>query len=99
MLQDVKTKLSDVQKALQELLPKDAIWVGHSLGNDLKALEMFHPYVIDTSLIYNISGDRRRKAKLKLLSHMFLGQEIQCAADKGHDPKEDAEAAMWDRNT
>jgi len=94
MLQDVKTKLSDVQKALQELLPKDAIWVGHSLGNDLKALEMFHPYVIDTSLIYNISGDRRRKAKLKLLSHMFLGQEIQCAADKGHDPKEDAEAAM-----
>ena len=94
MLQDVKTKLSDVQKALQELLPKDAIWVGHSLGNDLKALEMFHPYVIDTSLIYNISGDRRRKAKLKLLSHMFLGQEIQCAGDKGHDPREDAEAAM-----
>ena len=94
MLQDVTTKLSDVQEALKKLLPKDSIWVGHSLGNDLRAMQMFHPYVIDTSVIYNISGDRRRKAKLKLLSHMFLGQEIQCAGDKGHDPREDADAAM-----
>ena len=94
MLQDVTTKLCDVQNALIELLPNDAIWVGHSLGNDLKALEMLHPYVIDTSVIYNISGDRRRKAKLKLLSHLFLGQDIQCHGAKGHDPREDAEAAM-----
>ena len=94
MLIDVTTKLSDVQKALKTLLPPNAIWIGQSLNNDLHKLQMFHPYVIDTSVIYNISGERGRKTKLKTLSHMFLGEDIQTEETKGHDPKEDAIAAM-----
>ena len=94
MLIDVTTKLSDVQNALKSLLPPNAIWIGQSLNNDLHKLQMFHPYVIDTSVIYNISGDRGRKTKLKTLSHMFLGEDIQTEETKGHDPKEDAIAAM-----
>jgi len=34
---------------------------------------MFHPYVIDTSVIYNLNGDRIMKPGLKRLSQMFLG--------------------------
>ena len=94
MLQDVTTKLKDVQAELRRLLPKDAIWIGQSLNSDLKALQMMHPYVIDTSVIFNITGCRGRKTKLSVLSQMFLGQEIQCQGAKGHDPKEDATAAM-----
>ena len=94
MLKDVTTKLSDVQNALRKLLPSDAIWIGQSLNNDLHKLQMLHPYVIDTSVIYNISGQRGRKTKLKTLSSMFLGEEIQREDAKGHDPKEDATAAM-----
>ena len=94
MLKDVTTRLSDVQDALKKLLPSDAIWVGQSLNNDLHKLQMLHPYVIDTSVIYNISGQRGRKTKLKTLSSMFLGEEIQREDAKGHDPKEDATAAM-----
>ena len=54
---------------------------------------MMHPYVIDTSVIYCLTGVRSRKSKLSVLSRTFLGQEIQ--QDKaGHDPLEDAIAAM-----
>lgn len=48
MMKNIKTSLHDVQQDLRRLLPSDAILVGQSLGNDLHALKMMHPYVIDT---------------------------------------------------
>ena len=94
-LEGVTKRLKDVQKDLQDLLPRDAILVGQSLNSDMHALQMMHPYVIDTSVIYNITGNRARKTKLAVLSNMFLGQDIQKGEEhKGHDPEEDARAAM-----
>ena len=58
MLKDVTTKLKDVQDHLREILPTDAILVGQSLNSDLHALQMMHPYVIDTSVIFNLTGNR-----------------------------------------
>lgn len=40
MLLPVKTKLSDIQTRLKEMLPHDAVLVGHSLNADLQALEV-----------------------------------------------------------
>ena len=40
MLKDVTTTLADVQKHLINLLPADAILLGHSLENDLQALKV-----------------------------------------------------------
>jgi len=94
MLQDVTTSLEDVQKALQELLPEDAIIIGQSLNFDLVSLRMFHPYVIDTSVCFNITGDRRRKTKLSVLTQLFLNRSIQTHGKEGHNPIEDAQAAM-----
>ena len=94
MLSDVDTRLSDVQRALRELLPPDAILVGQSLDSDLHALRMMHPYVIDTSVIFNLSGVRARKTKLAVLASRFLGQSIQQDGKHGHSPIEDAQAAM-----
>lgn len=93
MLDGVTTKLSDVQEQLRLLLPANAILVGHSLSNDLKVLKLMHPYVIDTSVIYNLTGERRRKTKLSVLSHLFLQQSIQTNKG-GHSPTEDAIATM-----
>ena len=93
-LEGVTKRLSDVQEDLQKLLPRDAILVGQSLNSDLHALKMMHPYVIDTSVIYNVTGNRSRKTKLSVLSNLFLGQDIQKEGGKGHDPEEDARAAM-----
>ena len=94
MLAGITTRLSDVQEQICALLPPNAILAGHSLENDLRALKLFHPYVIDTSLCFNMDRTRARKSKLKHLAKIFLEKEIQMEKQGGHDPEEDAKATM-----
>lgn len=93
IMDPVTTRLSDVQKKIQELLPANAILCGQSLGGDLRAIKMYHPYVIDTSCIYNLSGRTSMKTGLKRLTEMFVKETIQ-AGTGGHDSVEDAKATM-----
>ncbi|XP_062444797.1 RNA exonuclease 5 isoform X2 [Rhea pennata] len=92
ILLPVKTKLADIQTRLKKLLPRDAVLVGHSLNADLQALQMIHPSVIDTSLLF--ARNEGRRFKLKFLAKAVLGKEIQCEQKLGHDPAEDARAAL-----
>uniref|UniRef100_A0A8C3XQW8 RNA exonuclease 5 n=1 Tax=Chelydra serpentina TaxID=8475 RepID=A0A8C3XQW8_CHESE len=92
ILLPVKTKLPEIQDKLKKLLPRDAVLVGHSLNADLHALQMIHPSVIDTSLLF--ARHKGRRFKLKFLAKAVLGKEIQCENKVGHDPTEDAEAAL-----
>ncbi|KAM6121873.1 RNA exonuclease 5 isoform 2-T2 [Phoenicopterus ruber ruber] len=92
MLLPVKTRLPDIQTRLKKMLPRDAVLVGHSLNSDLQALEMIHPSVIDTSLLF--ARNEGRRFKLKFLAKAVLGKEIQCEQKLGHDPAEDARAAL-----
>ncbi|KAJ8713481.1 hypothetical protein PYW07_013851 [Mythimna separata] len=93
LLNDVSKRLEDVQNDLKALLPPDAILVGQSLNTDLHALKMMHPYIIDTSLLYNFTGERTRKPKLKTLAREFLKEDIQMGRD-GHCSTEDSLAAL-----
>ncbi|XP_074648142.1 RNA exonuclease 5-like [Tubulanus polymorphus] len=93
MLKYVTTRLGDVQRTIQKLLPPDAILVGQSICKDLEALKMYHPYIIDTSTIYNRTGQRTRKTGLARLTRIFFGTEIQ-AQSSGHNPIEDASSAL-----
>ena len=54
---------------------------------------MMHPYIIDTSVIYNTSGERRKKTKLARLAAEFLSESIQTGKD-GHDSIEDSWSAL-----
>ncbi|XP_057698914.1 RNA exonuclease 5-like [Corythoichthys intestinalis] len=92
MLRPIRTTLRDVQVTLRALLPRDAILVGHSINNDLVALKLIHPHVIDTSLLYR--RESGQKFKLKLLAEVALGRSIQTQEEKGHNPVEDALAAL-----
>lgn len=92
MLFPVKTKLKDVQEKLKRLLPPDAVLVGHSLNHDLESLQMIHPHVIDTSLLF--ARNLGRRFRLKLLAQVILKREIQRSDAVGHDPSEDAAAAL-----
>ena len=65
------SRLKDVQADLKRLLPPDAILVGQSLNCDLKALEMMHPYVIDTSIIFNITGNRYIFSRFLIIFFFF----------------------------
>ncbi|CAI2731493.1 unnamed protein product [Schistosoma spindalis] len=93
MLALIDTTLEDIQRELAETLPGDAILVGHSIGNDLEAMKVFHPYLIDTSVIYNLKGNRAAKTRLRFLSEHFLGRMIQTGKG-GHSSAEDAIATM-----
>uniref|UniRef100_A0A671SWC5 RRM domain-containing protein n=1 Tax=Sinocyclocheilus anshuiensis TaxID=1608454 RepID=A0A671SWC5_9TELE len=92
ILAPVSTRLADVQSRLLQLLPPDAVLVGHSLDGDLRALYLVHPHVIDTSLLYRQEFGRR--FKLKHLAQVVLKREIQSEVRIGHDPGEDALAAL-----
>lgn len=94
MMKGITNSLKDVHEFIKEKLPSDAILCGHSLDSDMRALKLFHPYVIDTSVIYNKSGDRAYKPSLKSLAYEFLGKEIQTSKSSGHDSMEDAVTAM-----
>ncbi|XP_024885009.1 RNA exonuclease 5 isoform X1 [Temnothorax curvispinosus] len=93
MLNDVTVTLHDVQQTLRSLLPPDAILVGQSLNSDLHTLKMMHPYIIDTSVIFNLTGDRYRKTKLQILAREFLEESIQ-DSKAGHCSTEDSKASM-----
>ncbi|CAI2353213.1 unnamed protein product [Caenorhabditis sp. 36 PRJEB53466] len=93
MMEGVTTTLEDVQKAVQSLLPPDAILVGHSLEHDLQAMKMTHPYCLDVGHALNYtSNNSGLRNSLKNLTELFLGEEIQSAF--GHCSYEDAWAAM-----
>lgn len=93
MMKDVTKTLKEVQQEVFNLLPPDAILVGQSLNCDLNAMRMMHPYVIDTSVIFNTTGDRNRKTKLQVLAKEFLGETIQVDV-KGHSSIEDSTASL-----
>ncbi|KAL1774235.1 RNA exonuclease NEF-sp isoform X1 [Sigmodon hispidus] len=92
ILNPVTTTLKDVQELLRQLLPPDAVLVGHSLDLDLRVLKMIHPYVIDTSLLY--VGKQGRRFKLRFLAKVILGKDIQCPDKLGHDTIEDARTTL-----
>ncbi|KAL7303456.1 hypothetical protein TKK_0004638 [Trichogramma kaykai] len=93
MMENVTITLKDVQESIKKILPADAILVGQSLDSDLQALKMMHPYVIDTSVIFNMTGDRYRKSKLEVLSQTFLNERIQDGKN-GHCFRQDSVASM-----
>ncbi|XP_076584738.1 RNA exonuclease 5 [Chaetodon auriga] len=92
MLRPITTTLRDVQVKLRTILPSDAVLVGHSVNNDLSALKLIHQHVIDTSLLYRREFGQR--FKLKVLAETVLKRQIQTEEKKGHNPTEDAVAAL-----
>jgi RNA exonuclease 1 len=92
MLKATKTR-QEVQEEIRSLLPADAILVGHSLNFDLHALKMIHPYCVDTSIIFNNTGEHTRKTKLKVFSALHLQETIQ-DSDMGHSSIEDSLASL-----
>lgn len=93
ILRDVKTTLADVIKHVNNILPTQAIFVGHSLENDLRALKLYHDKVIDTATIFSSGKGGSFKPGLRFLAMKFLKAKIQDSAN-GHDPSEDAMTCM-----
>ncbi|KAK8088823.1 hypothetical protein PG997_003784 [Apiospora hydei] len=94
MIDPVTTTLQDIQKKLLDILHPRTILVGHSLESDLKALQITHPFIVDTSLLYPHNRGPPLKNSLKFLCQRFLKREIQKGGAAGHDSIEDAKACL-----
>jgi len=96
MLEPVTTTLQDIQQRLLALLNPRSILVGHSLDSDLKAIQLTHPFIVDTSIIYPHPAGPGKKHALRWLSQKYLNREIQKGhgTAQGHDSVEDARTCL-----
>ena len=90
ILENVTTRLEQVQASLLRFIRKQDILVGHSLENDLIACRWIHQNVIDTAVLFRSNG--ARKHSLKHLSNVLLQKKIQDGSH--HCSEEDAAAAL-----
>ncbi|KAK3693903.1 hypothetical protein B0T22DRAFT_451144 [Podospora appendiculata] len=96
MLDPVTTTLRDIQSRLLDLLHPHAILLGHSLDSDLKAIQLSHPFIVDTSIIYPHPRGPPLKSSLKFLAQKYLSREVQKGGgtSAGHDSIEDAKTCL-----
>ncbi|KAK6505482.1 hypothetical protein TWF481_007380 [Arthrobotrys musiformis] len=94
LLENITTTLPDIQNKLKELINANTILIGQSLNSDLNALKFKHPWIIDTSVIYDHPRGKPMKPSLKWLTQKFLKKEIQNQPSTGHDSIEDSRACL-----
>lgn len=75
ILQTATKTLADVHADLQKIMDADTILLGHSLDNDLHAMQIIHEKVIDTSVLYLTR--KGSKLQLKSLAYSHLKYSIQ----------------------
>lgn len=93
---------SHARESFLRLLSNDTaitVIVGHSLENDLRALKVIHPYIIDTSQLFPHPKGPHMRSGLKYLAATHLQEFIQQGGDAindsiGHSSKEDAMASL-----
>lgn len=94
-LATVSTTLEEIQKRLLELFTPHTFIIGHSLNSDLAALKLTHPFIVDTSILYQHPRGPPMKSSLRWLAQKYLGREIQKGhGTHGHDSVEDARACL-----
>jgi DNA polymerase III epsilon subunit-like protein len=88
----------DARDLFFSLISPDTPLVGHGLENDLNALRVVHPLVVDTVLLFPHKRGLPIRNGLKWLTETMLGRKIQVTSNnedemQGHDSAEDARAA------
>ncbi|KAH7326603.1 exonuclease [Stachybotrys elegans] len=94
MLAPVTTTLRDIQHKLLDLLHPRTILLGHSLESDTKAIQITHPFIVDTSILYPHPRGPPLKSALKWLAQKYLSRDIQKGGAQGHNSIEDARTCL-----
>ncbi|KAK4035268.1 RNA exonuclease 1 [Parachaetomium inaequale] len=96
MLDPVTTTLKDIQARLLDILHPRTILLGHSLDSDLKAMQLAHPFIVDTSILFPHPRGPPLKSSLKFLALKYLNREVQKGDGTihGHDSIEDAKTCL-----
>lgn len=78
---------------LFSFISPDTMLIGHGLENDLNAMRIIHPKIVDTILLYPHRRGLPIRTSLKALMETHLNRRIQVDTGEGHDSAEDARAA------
>ncbi|ROV89842.1 hypothetical protein VMCG_09498 [Cytospora schulzeri] len=78
---------------LFSMISPDTVLIGHGLENDLNAMRIVHPKLVDTILLYPHRRGLPIRNSLKVLMEVNLNRRIQMDTGEGHDSAEDARAA------
>jgi hypothetical protein len=73
------------------------VLVGHSLENDLKALKVRHPRIMDTGLLFPHPRGGTYRSSLKYLAQKHLSADVGASfqqGEGGHDSVQDARVAL-----
>ncbi|KAI4185346.1 MAG: hypothetical protein LQ346_005921 [Caloplaca aetnensis] len=92
ILQIVESPVA-ARELLFRLLTPETPLIGHALENDLNAVRILHPVIVDTCLLYAHPRGLPIRYGLKVLMKKHFDRDIQMGGDQGHDSKEDARAA------
>ena len=95
LLENITTRLVEVQDKLCTLWNSKTVLLGHRLTNDLRTLRIVHDRIIDTSVLFPHVRGYPFKRKLKDLVLELLGNVIQNNGESGHDSAEDARADLY----
>ncbi|KAG5314227.1 GOR Exonuclease, partial [Acromyrmex insinuator] len=90
-MSNITKTLPEVQNDLLNFIHAETILMGHSLGNDLKALRLIHKNVVDTSAMFPHYLGLPYRNGLKTLARKVLNQKIQ---EETHNSIEDARVVM-----
>ena len=66
--------------------------LGHALENDLNAMRIIHPVIVDTAILFPHPRGLPFRFGLQRLTKTYLQRDIQTAGASGHDSLEDAQA-------
>ena len=66
--------------------------LGHAIDNDLRAIRLCHPTIVDTVLLFSHPRGLPFRRGLRVLAREQLGRRIQTGGARGHDSLEDARA-------
>ncbi|KAI8066368.1 hypothetical protein BC940DRAFT_334235 [Gongronella butleri] len=91
IMEATQCSLRRAQKHVRKLVDHDVLLVGHSLDQDLKALQLAHPVCADTSLLYDSARGIPFQPSLRGLTKTMLHRKIQ---EHRHDSVQDANASL-----
>nr|POF04455.1 rna exonuclease 3 [Quercus suber] len=77
---------------LCSFLQPDTPLIGHAIENDLNAVRLCHPSIVDTILLFPHPRGLPMRLGLRALADKHLGRAIQQSSKHGHDSSEDAKA-------
>lgn len=95
-LEGVTTTLQDIQREVLALVSSEDILIGHLLELDLNVLQIAHPRIVDTAVVFEHPRGPPARPSLKWLAEKYLGRQIQQGEldALGHSLVEDALACL-----